>query len=605
MMYFILVTTLLLLSVLHTNSLMAQETNRRTDSLTNLLYHEERDTSRVRLLLEIGDEYNIRLSRRDAALTYYKQALNLCRQQRLHTKELAAVNKVASIYNHMGRFTEALEMLLQNLRREEQMKDTTEIFLTKREIMFLYSNIGDQQKKLELSKDLYTFAVSGYFKDPKNVLLYRWMAYNNIGNAYVALGEIDSALYYHTKLYQESRQNSNLELLVIAANRLAEIHFKKGTLDSSFFYSRIGIENAVPADRPDFVKYIHKRLAHAHGKTARMDSAFYYARLALKEHKAATDTAGMMEMALLLSDLFKSQNRFDSAFTYLSYYTALKDKFLSDEKIKQVQTLLFNETMKQKQLEQERKEAQQRYETRVQLYSLLAGLGVLLLLAGILYRNNRQKQKAKLKIESAYKELKATQAQLIQKEKMASLGELTAGIAHEIQNPLNFVNNFSEINSDLLEEMQENINKGDWNETKVIASDVKENNAKIHQHGRRADAIVKGMLQHSRTSKGKKEPADINALADEYLRLSYHGLRAKDKDFNATIETHFDESIGKIEVIPQDIGGVLLNLFNKAFYKVTERKKAPTLTGENYEPKVTVITKRISSPLGAGASYCC
>ena len=177
-------------------------------------------------------------------------------------------------------------------------------------------------------------------------------------------------------------------------------------------------------------------------------------------------------------------------------------------------------------------------------------------------------------LNQSLEDLKSTQAQLIQSEKMASLGELTAGIAHEIQNPLNFVNNFSEVNKELIEEMKEEIDKGNLDEVKAIANDIKENEEKIIHHGKRADAIVKGMLQHSRASTGKKEPTDINALADEYLRLSYHGMRAKDKTFNATLQTDFDESIGKINIVPQDIGRVLLNLFNNAFYAVNEKKKA-------------------------------
>ena len=186
----------------------------------------------------------------------------------------------------------------------------------------------------------------------------------------------------------------------------------------------------------------------------------------------------------------------------------------------------------------------------------------------------RAKELAQAKeIEKAYHELRSTQAQLIQSEKMASLGELTAGIAHEIQNPLNFVNNFSEVNTELIDELEQEIDKGNIEEVKAIANDIKENEQKINHHGKRADAIVKGMLQHSRASTGKKEPTDINALADEYLRLAYHGLRAKDKSFNATMKTDFDESIGKINIIPQDIGRVLLNLYNNAFYAVTEKKK--------------------------------
>ena len=185
--------------------------------------------------------------------------------------------------------------------------------------------------------------------------------------------------------------------------------------------------------------------------------------------------------------------------------------------------------------------------------------------------------------------LKSTQSQLIQSEKMASLGELTAGIAHEIQNPLNFVNNFSEVNKELLTDMKSEIDKGNSHEVKVIANDVIANEEKILHHGKRADAIVKGMLQHSRSTSGVKEPTDINALTDEYVRLAYHGLRAKDKSSNAKFETNFDPTIQKINIVPQDIGRVILNLINNAFYAVTEKKKQQP---EHFEPTVTVSTKK-------------
>jgi two-component system NtrC family sensor kinase len=183
--------------------------------------------------------------------------------------------------------------------------------------------------------------------------------------------------------------------------------------------------------------------------------------------------------------------------------------------------------------------------------------------------------------------LKQTQTQLIQSEKMASLGELTAGIAHEIQNPLNFVNNFSDVNREMLIELREELDKGDIEEAKAIAIDIEQNEQKINHHGKRADSIVKGMLEHSRSTSGQKEPTDINQLADEYLRLAYHGLRAKDKSFNAELTTRFDKNLPNINIIPQDIGRVLLNLFNNAFYAVSQKRKT---AGANYKPEVSVTT---------------
>ncbi|MEJ7821447.1 MAG: ATP-binding protein [Chitinophagaceae bacterium] len=205
-----------------------------------------------------------------------------------------------------------------------------------------------------------------------------------------------------------------------------------------------------------------------------------------------------------------------------------------------------------------------------------------------------QIEEEKLRAETALQELQATQTQLIQSEKMASLGELTAGIAHEIQNPLNFVNNFSEVNTELIEDLKAELETGNMQEAISIADDIKENEQKINQHGKRADAIVKGMLQHSRASSGKKEPTDINALCDEYLRLSYHGLRAKDKSFNATFKTDFDTSLEKINIIPQDLGRVILNLLTNAFYAVNEKKKQQP---DGYEPTVSVSTKKVGDKI--------
>jgi signal transduction histidine kinase len=265
--------------------------------------------------------------------------------------------------------------------------------------------------------------------------------------------------------------------------------------------------------------------------------------------------------------------------------------------VKQLLSIDFEE----KQRQQDIASAQEQYRNKMRMYALIIGLALLMLLVFIFWRNGRHRQNAnrllqkqKEDIENALSRLQLTQKQLIQSEKMASLGELTAGIAHEIQNPLNFVNNFAEVNIELLDEMETELKSGDNEEALAIASDVKQNLEKIRHHGQRADGIVKGMLQHSRASSDTKEPTDVNKLADEYLRLAYHGLRAKDKNFNAELETNFDPKLPPVNLVPQDIGRVLLNLFTNAFYATEQRKK---IAAGNYSPVVKVSTAKIGDNL--------
>jgi signal transduction histidine kinase len=232
----------------------------------------------------------------------------------------------------------------------------------------------------------------------------------------------------------------------------------------------------------------------------------------------------------------------------------------------------------------------------VRYYLLLGVIVFFVAMSIVFWRNSNQRKKAnrllqqqKEEIQTTLGELKTTQNQLVQSAKMASLGELTAGIAHEIQNPLNFVNNFSEVNEEMFGELEQELQAGNINEAIAIAADLKQNEAKIRHHGKRADFIVKGMLEHSRTSTGERQETNINVLADEFLKLSYHGIRARDKNFNANLVTHFDSSLPKLNIVQQDIGRVLINLFGNAFYAVNQ--KAYT-AGPDYKPTVEVSTER-------------
>ena len=310
---------------------------------------------------------------------------------------------------------------------------------------------------------------------------------------------------------------------------------------------------------------------------------------------------------LTLSEIYDALGNDNLAYKHLKIYKDLikesEDIDIANVLMKaEVRSVIESNQMEIDMLESEQLiKEQENKNQRLWIISIAGALLFALILSFILFRNNKNRQKAnwillqqKEKVQETLEELKVTQSQLIQSEKMASLGELTAGIAHEIQNPLNFVNNFSEVSSELVDEMNEEIDQGNMEDAMGIAVDIKQNLEKINHHGKRAGEIVKGMLQHSRTSSGKKEATDINALADEYLRLAYHGLRAKDKSFNSKMESDFDADIPKLEIIPQDMGRVILNLITNAFYAVNEKKKQEP---EEYEPMVEVSTKNIGDTI--------
>jgi signal transduction histidine kinase len=401
---------------------------------------------------------------------------------------------------------------------------------------------------------------------------------------HLLMNHLDSADYFtrlaidENELFQNVTWNFPVYLL-------ATIQSQRGTYDLAIENYRKAIPLAIQNGFSWDTLQIFSGMSTTFRKMGQTDSTRRYASMVVESGNPAKELKSHLEALENLLSVYKQEDIKDSMIKYLEATNLIRDSVLNRDRDRKVLQIRFNENLRQKDLESK----QQAFESNVKLLLLLAGLASLLAFSLILWRSNQHRKKSSEKIESAYNELKATQAQLIQSEKMASLGELTAGIAHEIQNPLNFVNNFSDLNRELIEELKAELKKGDVNEAASIAENLKDNEEKISLHGRRADGIVKSMLQHSRLSGGQKEPTDINKLVDEYTRLAYHGFRARNKDFNVKLDIDLDPNLLIIPVVAQDIGRVILNLLNNAFQAVEERAKA---AGADYQPSVAIQTQK-------------
>ncbi|HMG91048.1 MAG TPA: ATP-binding protein [Chryseolinea sp.] len=540
------------------------------DSLKKRLVTAKEDTTKVRLLYALSSKYT--WSYADTSILFAQQAMDLAQQLNYKNGIEYGYHQISGALTTLGNYPLALEYAFKSLSFAEQKGNIHGIAFSNMNIGMCYRELGDYKnsliyyrKALALSKglDLYDLGT----------------IWGTIASVYEKNNQYDSAILYATKSYKIDNKWSGLLFV------LGSAYAKKKEYDSAMYFYRQGLTIAEQNNTQIDLLDIYNGMAGVQIEKFAIDSAIWYSKKALAEQVGKTYPLGQLNAAYTLANIFDKQNKSDSTLKYLKIAIALKDSLFNREKTMAVQNLDFKEKEKQKEIEASRLENRNRIRTNAMLGSLFT----LAVIAFLLFRNNRMKQLAKLKIEKSYDQLKATQSQLIQSEKMASLGELTAGIAHEIQNPLNFVNNFSELNTELIEEAHQEIEKGNISDVKSLLKNIKDNEEKINQHGKRADGIVKGMLQHSRSSGGAKERTDINALADEYLRLAFHGWRAKDKTFNVNLTTEFDNAIMPVDVVRHDIGRVILNLINNAFYAVTERKKQ---NGIGYEPMISVSTRK-------------
>ena len=768
---------------------------KRIDTLRLALSKAKTDTMRYEALRNLGVAYYN--PNPDSAIIFGQQGYLLAKKNNWALNQVKCLNNMANDYGSLGDYVKSLQFFFKALKIARELNDLYEMSVVNVNIGYSYILRQDYKKAppyLRLAqKQFNTFALSHklLFKHKRS----RAIIYIIAGEFYLDTHQADSAAYYLNICYDDSKKLNLTDVTGPVQRDLGEVEAEKGNKSAALQFFRQAVINDKADDDGENVSIAYLSTANLYHKYKQQDSAEYYAQKALEAAAAGKFEQDVLNAGKVLYTFYDEDNNLLQAYKYFKITTAAKDSLYSQDKVKQLLSLDFDEKQRQEDIEAAKTENR----NAIRFYVLLAGLAVLLLLVVIFWFANKQRKKAyhllqrqkqetdlqRTKVEHTLGELKATQTeliqsynsisvlsqigkeitstlnldtilntvyekvnelmeasvfgigifipeeesidyrmaiedgrrytpyrrkmdnknqlpvwciennkevfinnvrkeytnyiseytevdhvrlddgsrfkspvsliylpltveekviglitvqsfregaythqhldilktlasytsaalynassfetlqttvnelqltqkQLIQSEKMASLGELTAGIAHEIQNPLNFVNNFSEVSAELINELME----GPFQQLQAIAkteadgifADIIENLQKITHHGKRADAIVKGMLQHSQSGSGKKEPANINTLADEYMRLAYHGLRAKDKSFNAEMITDFDARLPKISVIPQDIGRVMLNLFNNAFYAVNQKSKT---AAADYKPEITVTT---------------
>ncbi len=555
------------------------------DSVNLLVAKSTSDSAKVFLFSNLSFTYSF--LQVDSSIAYAQKAVSIAREMKYKAGEAAGMFSYGWALWASGNYDKAIEASLKALNLYKELKNDYKVIATYEELALIYGQAGDYEEALKygrLCKNLFESLIVS-----RKVL--GVFPYTTMGSIFSQMNQIDSASFYLAKAYEWEKSENYLSGYTL--DRLGTLETQKKNYQKALEYFQDVFPWAIQEKNYFDIADTYALIAGLYHETGNIDSSTWYAKEVLRRPDLSIFRRPVLDALTILAKNYRLIKNNDSALKYLELRIVTNDSLFNKEKARALQNVTFNEQLRQQEIATNRIQ----FQNKLILYGVITLSAVFLVIGIILYRNNKVKHKAnvmlqqqKQKVESTLSELKLTQAQLIQSEKMASLGELTAGIAHEIQNPLNFVNNFSEVNAELIDEAELALDNGKIVEAKELLTSVRNNQSRINQHGKRADAIVKGMLEHSRETKGQKEPTDLNPIVEEYLRLSYQGLRARDKSFNATLHTHFDQTIGKMNIVSQDIGRVLLNLYNNAFYAVSEKKKQ--YDGE-YEPTVSVSSKKI------------
>lgn len=550
----------------------------------------------------LGLAYNIK-NEYTRALTQLAEAMQTGKACN-YTKGLARIyHNTGIVYSNIGNYPQSLENYFTALKIREELKDTLGISSTINGIGAVYFVQGKFDEALKQYQRALLLAKAIQFASGTET------AYANIGEVFFRKGNFAEARTNLLNALAINKITDSKEIQAFSNSILGAIFLKENNVAAATDAYLKTIQYGVELSSREYEIRGNLGLSEVNRQQNKLGDALRFANEAITLAQQIGHNELLRDGNELLSTVYEKMGNGMLALYHQKEFKRYADSINNQQTEQRSVNLAADYEYSKKELlirtEFEQKNTRQNWI----IFSAFAGLFSALVVALLIFRS-RQKQKKsnlllqkknaeidaqKTTLEKALTDLKAAQQQLIQSEKMASLGELTAGIAHEIQNPLNFVNNFSDVSTELIDEMNEELKNGNYEEATSLAGDIKTNLEKILHHGKRADGIVKGMLQHSRASSGVKELTDINQLAEEYLRLAYHGLRAKDKSFNAKFESTLDSTIPKLTVFPQEIGRVILNIVTNAFYAVNQKKK---MSADTYEPTVTINTQKEGNYIG-------
>jgi two-component system, NtrC family, sensor kinase len=582
------------------------------DSLQTALNNAANDTIRLEINRQLGFYYQN--SYCGIALIYHQEQLKLSKKLNLKLWEADGYQQVGYCHRQLDNLPASYESYMEGLKIAEDPSSSENGWgyhnfsfsespddARQSIVGMIYYELGPLYQRTRSYDEVLThlfqaLRIGEKLKNKKILSL----STRDIGRNYFARDQPDSAFKYYKKAlyhYEDSPYQTAKGQLHLF---ISEYYANEQKIDSAMVSAKTAMSLA--AAEPSLGLLVQSQLfiGSLFLQTSQLDSALIYTEKAVETSQWINSKRSEGLAYVQLASIYRLQEQNGPAYEYLNQGSALLDS-INDayiNRLLQFQNIEFDQKIRLTELEKENELTK----NRIRVYSLLSGLLVFLVIGLILYRGNRRKQKAnqllekqKEEIQTALNLLKSTQAQLVQQEKLASLGQLTAGIAHEIKNPLNFVNNFSDVSLEMIDEALEELGKSTQDvhkaETVTILMDIKTNLAKIHEHGSRADGIVQSMLMHSRGGSGKMEPTDLNAVVKEYVNLAFHGMRAGKDPINVDIDLQLSEKVGDVPLIAEDFSRVILNLTNNAFDAMQDKLTGSGGTKTAYVPKLSVRTK--------------